>query len=374
MKEVRKKRQSNFELLRIVSMLMIVLWHIIIHGQVGANASGTLHLITRILLAICVVHVNSLVLLTGYFSCEKESRKMGKVFAIMSQAWFYKVVIILLFSFLGLETVSKVTLLEELLPLDVRDYWFVNCYLVILILSPFFNILIKNMNQKKYRTFLLISFLLFSIVPYATMNRTILNDGYSIIQFTFLYFLGGYLKRYPVRENMHFKQYSISKRRLIFFTLFFGFAFFNLILTNFGQELGRYDNPIVQFFGNIITFSSLSYANPLVILQTISYFLFFETLDIKKRCINWVAASTFGVYLIHDNVYVRGWIYKALNITKDHPIYGVKYVFVLLFYTFFIFACCLLIEKVRQFIAGIIKRRKWYLRMKTKISDSIANF
>jgi len=70
-KEV-KIRQSNFELMRIVSMIMIVLWHIIIHGHLIDNTTGGINLFLNLILCLCIVHVNSFVLVTGYFQYDKE--------------------------------------------------------------------------------------------------------------------------------------------------------------------------------------------------------------------------------------------------------------------------------------------------------------
>lgn len=64
-------RQSNFELMRIISMLMIVLWHMLrsdFHGNVIENCSReSLRLIFEFIMFTIVVHVNSYVLLSGYF-------------------------------------------------------------------------------------------------------------------------------------------------------------------------------------------------------------------------------------------------------------------------------------------------------------------
>lgn len=68
MKDSKFVRKSNFELLRIVSMFMIILTHILTHGQVIDNTNnGILSIFFDFLFCIVIVHVNSFVLLTGYF-------------------------------------------------------------------------------------------------------------------------------------------------------------------------------------------------------------------------------------------------------------------------------------------------------------------
>ena len=79
-KEKQSVRDSNYELMRIISMLMIVIWHILLHGLVDVQSTGMLSFVIYFLEAILVVHVNSYMLVTGYYQCKKEfkSKKLIK--------------------------------------------------------------------------------------------------------------------------------------------------------------------------------------------------------------------------------------------------------------------------------------------------------
>ena len=41
----KNERFSNFELMRIISMFMIVVWHVIMHSDLIGRASGTLNFV-----------------------------------------------------------------------------------------------------------------------------------------------------------------------------------------------------------------------------------------------------------------------------------------------------------------------------------------
>ena len=70
----KNARNANYDLMKILSMFFIVLYHVIVHGNVLANIHNyTLYLITEIVLLICLVHVNSFVLVTGYFQSWRNS-------------------------------------------------------------------------------------------------------------------------------------------------------------------------------------------------------------------------------------------------------------------------------------------------------------
>ena len=200
----KKTRESNFELMRIISMFMIVLWHVIIHGRLLGSSTGLTNLIYNLLLCVFIVHVNSFILASGYFQ-SNHNFSLKKLLKLFGLQWFYRAVIaIILYSF-NIVTMSYVELINEVLPIGSANYWFINCYLVLYLLSPFLNKLISALNQIEYRRLLLVSFLLFSIISYVTNNSMVSNNGYTIIQFCFLYLIGAYFKRFPVRKNYHFK-------------------------------------------------------------------------------------------------------------------------------------------------------------------------
>lgn len=54
--------------MRIISMLFVVIYHVRMHSGFGTRATGTVDLILDFITNIIVVHVNSFVLLSGYFN------------------------------------------------------------------------------------------------------------------------------------------------------------------------------------------------------------------------------------------------------------------------------------------------------------------
>ena len=89
------------------------------------------------------------------------------------------------------------------------------------------------------------------------------------------------------------------------------------------------------------------YQNPLIVIQSISYFLIFLTYSFKNKIINKLASGVLAVYLITENILVRNNIYSAIKpFTKN--------VFLkVLIYSIIIMAVCLIIELLRQFIMYI---------------------
>lgn len=161
------------------------------------------------------------------------------------------------------------------------------------------------------------------------------------------------------------KIFTKNTKRLIFIILFFIIALFNFLLNYFGLAIQNFGKELVNDIGSIFSSGFLAYNNPLLMLQSIIYVLFFSTFNFKSKFINWVAASTFGVYLMSDNIYVRGWLYKFLGFNNDIYSYDILlYIFIC---SLAVFSICIIIESIRLLIFKVIynsklakKNRIWY--------------
>ena len=359
-----KNRQSNFELMRLISMFFIVIFHVIVHGKILDSSNEILHLISSIITTIIIIHVNSLVFLTGYFNIDKKEISLKKAGKLLATTWFYKASIILLFLYFHFVSIDKVTLLEELLPLDRNHYWFISCYIVIYILSPYLNKVVENLSEKDFSKFLLWLMILLSIIPTITNNHNWPNDGQNIINFALLYYLGAYFKRYPIQNNYHFKH--VSKRKILYFLIgsFFGIVMIRLSLYYFGLKLFSMENHGLKWVGEIMINDFSRYSSPLVIIQSCLYCLVFANLKFHSKIINFSAASTFGIYLIHDNHNVRYKIYEWLNV---HPYPTLlETVKVLFLSSLTIFSICFIIETIRRMIVLFLS----YMYNKSKMRKS----
>lgn len=366
-----KEKQSNYEFMRILSMFMIVFWHVIGNNVPIGSLNSSLSFCFKFIQTCIVVHVNSFVLLSGYFSTGKTTT-WRKGLSIFFTSWFYRVVFACLLFFTAWVPLSHIQFFQEIMPFDLKNYWFINCYLVLLLLVPFLNILIHHMTERQHKYLLFVSFFLFSIVPFLTSQATVSNDGYTVIQFIFLYFLGAYLKKYPIAQNYHFKSWSKNKLQLLFVFLFFGCFLTNFMLSYFSNDLIQMNNSILNHIGTTLNSSLLNYSNPLVMIQSVSFFLFFGTLTIKNKWINKISTLTFGVYLFHDNYYFKQIIYQPFHIGN----YLNSYVLIpyCLLVAFILFCAGLLCEFLRTRLVSFLKKRKLVQKIFTKCENYVQEF
>lgn len=347
-----KDRKSNFELMRIISMLMIIMWHLVRQGGILDHTSTTLNVILTYVTTLLVVHVNSFVLLTGYFQCKQEY-KFSKFLKLVGLIWFYKVIFLIVTLTFHLKDLTTLEILKNLSPINYGDYWYLQVYVLLYLISPILNRIINNINRKQFQKYLLVLFFMISILPTLTMQEAFNNAyGYSLSNFILLYFIGSYLRLYPV----NIKKISINlKQTLLIFgfcTLGFislAFHYFSLYIQNFNSVT----NYISQILGNMYCYDS-----PLVILQTVFYFLIFKNMNIKNnRIINIISKTTLGVYLIHTNHLILSYVYKYFGFTS-YMKSSTKILILFIVHSVVLFILCSIIELIRIYLSRLLSKRK----------------
>ena len=106
--EKAKERDMNFELLRIISMILIVGSHYIVHGKILENVEifSTNYFIAEFIRVFTRVAVNLYVLITGYYMINSKA-KVKKVFNLWTIIEFYSVAILIIAILAGEKTGLK---------------------------------------------------------------------------------------------------------------------------------------------------------------------------------------------------------------------------------------------------------------------------
>lgn len=86
-------RESNFELLRIICMLLIIWGHLTNKYLVSEPILGLNYIETHFLKSFTTVAVNVFVLISGYFSI---SFKLPRILKLGQLTWFYSVTLLIL--------------------------------------------------------------------------------------------------------------------------------------------------------------------------------------------------------------------------------------------------------------------------------------
>lgn len=285
------KRNSNIEILRILSMLFIVISHYSVHNGVMLNSLN--FGLNKYLLEIGNlgnIGVIIFVLITGYFSIDKTEIKLKKLVLLYLQVLFYSLGIYLVLIIVGKESFSVVQLIKCTFPITFKEYWFLSVYTLVYILSPFINKFLNNLNKQEYVNYLFISLLIFSILPTVTTFDFYAN---YLIQFILFYSLGAFFKKFP--NNKLIQNKTINKYIFILSTLILLTSpiVFDLLATKSSFFLDK----------NVYLFNRTSI---IVICFSVSLFVkFISKKEISNNFINNISSCVFGIYLIHDNNFMR---------------------------------------------------------------------
>lgn len=380
------QRKSGIELLRIICMLMIIVLHAYTYGglnQLSNTQGGRFEVMSDFMWSFFRTPVNVFMIITGYFMSKdvldfkKSYRRIPKVYVTML---FYSILLTVL-SFiiysnngfspsetannltsadkLEIATINKLSgrfavysIIKMFFPLLSKQWYFLTNYVIILLLSPFINKVLVEIDKKQFKILLGLLFVFLSIYPtistmgglkeiFSTNKVLPIEYGKSMISFLFMFIIGAYLKRFVKDdEKLHFK----------YLGYFVGLCIIDFSLYYF---LGNVTFNKVGFY-NASVFGQFS--NPFVILESVSIFLFFRGFQFKSRIINYIAGTTIGIYAIHEHPLMRGFIWSH-NELGDPNLYnnflGIMFVIATIFEIFII---CSVIDMARQgLFSGVTK-------------------
>lgn len=337
-KKEKKIRDSNFELLRIISMFMIVILHIGTHGisnyiEVSSFISGFSQEIYYLIRFLAIVAVNLYVMISGYY-LSKSKFKLSKLVRVFFEVAFFSSIIYLINVAMGYSEFQILTLLDSFLAVFSNEYWFVTVYFTLYAFSPFLNKLISQLSKKEYLSLLFIFFLVCCVWQFIIPIETIgVHHGNGLMYFVFLYLLGGYIQKFDfIIKKSKAKNYVCS---------YFILAIFCTAIYIYGSFYNQ-DNFIFTHISRLDQYNS-----PIVLVMTYSLFQFFNNIKLKSKIINYVSQFTFGIYLIHDHSLNREIIWKKLGIIED-IISTNNFMFIvkMLGYGIFVFIICWILSYI----------------------------
>lgn len=337
------KRNYNLELLRILAMIMIVTLHYMTFGiEIRQSSSLAYHNnYYWFIYALCHGAVNLFVLLTGYFQI-KSTFKWKKVYKLWLQVFFYSLLFGILLSILGYYKLHIIDILHILFPIVSKSWWFISTYMILYILSPFFNKFLLNLNQKEYKYLILI------IVICVILNNIIPGSyfidnyhGYNILWFLCIYTVGAYIRLY-----------DIKKVNTYLYLIVYLICSLITVLSRF--ILLNYLHKYINYFdgGNYL----YAYNSLTIFIGSVALFMFFKNIKIKPifyKLVTTLSSTTFGVYLIHEHFMIRPLLWNDI-IKIDMYYNDHKYLF-LVTSVLSIFIICSFIEYLRMLVFKKLK-------------------
>ena len=283
-------RASNIELLRIVSMVLIIMHHFSVHGTFPFTPDLTFNKVFLQVFGLGgKVGVVAFVMITGFFMVSS-SFKLHKFAKLVGQIWFYSIVMLGVAMGLGLDTVTSKNTMLALLPIGAMS-WFAQNFLVLYLLTPLINRILHWLQHKYYVILLALATLIWFVIPTALNlwpNLPHSTFGFKhIFSFVVFYSMGAYIKLYGSR---------ITKKMGIALSCIgvTGAVAGDILVDVLAMTDPTYMKQIFYFTKNDYGLFQL--------LLGVGLFIVFLKVKITYRLwINTIASTTFGIYLLHDN-------------------------------------------------------------------------
>ena len=326
-------RESNFELLRIVLMLLVLLIHytpvriVDMTGDISLTDNIWQDLVNLELNSLSFVCVNCFVLISGYFGIKLKLRSFLNLLFQM----IYWSAICVAFAAAAYQVFGPPAPPPSYLSAffsNIVSGWFPEAYLILFVLSPVLNAFIKSCSEKELGRYIILFYLLSTIGGYL-MRFNNFNEGVSALSLAGLYLIGAYLRITTMKIFALKAKYDLM--------LYLGLGVCMVALSALLIKVG-------------ITSSPYGYWNPVVIVMSIYLFLFFKKINIgHSKVINFLSASAFSIYLFHYNPIVFGWICKMWTwININFGVWSSLLVAFLSFIAIYLF--CVVIDRIRILI------------------------
>lgn len=336
-------RIVGIDLLRIVSMAMVVVLHVLGQGGVlrASDMLSANYNIAWFLEISAYCAVNCYALVSGYVGIRAKHRASSLI-KLWLQVALYSVIITVIMYFTH-GAVDLKYIIKSCLPVTFSFYWYFTAYFAMWFFVPFMNAAIDGLSKKKAGLILISSSLI--LLPIALLTDAFhMMDGYSVIWLCYLYLIGAYISKHGLFLGTR------CRKSILLYLVCVLMTFSCKILFNI-------------FFGpgDLL----INYVSPFMLIAAIALLVFFINLKVSPKLtkvITLVASLSFSVYLIHTHPLIFEYILKDrfAFLASENPV--VMTAGVLLF-VIGIFIVCAVADYLRLFLFKVMRIQQLLVRI-----------
>lgn len=358
---LKQERNYGVDLLRIVSMFMVVLLHVLMHGGVlqTNGAFSAQYLLSWFMEYAARCAVNLFALISGYVGIKSRYR-VSNLAVLWLQVFFYSFGIAVFAAIVRPAYVSGLrNLAGYAFPVLTDKYWYFSAYVCLFLFMPLLNKGVDALSERSLRRLVLAMFLVFSVAEAiareTSHNPFALQGGFSGLWLMILYVAGGYIAKHGMWKK-------VPQPALI--GIWLGCAAVSLgirvAVRQISAKLTGAPFPVTAL---------LNYDAPLIVLESVALLLFFARLrcgNVAKKLIAFFAPTIFGIFIIHRHPIIwEHLIHKRFSFIADFsPLALVGAVFLS---AVGIFVVCILIELLRIQLFKLLKVKQRCLALEERL-------
>ncbi len=299
----RIQRNSSIELYRIIATFAVLIVHF--NGWFVGDwplpdydiTNPTLFRTGQMVIeAFSIICVNMFVIISGYFGIKLKLSSIIKLYIYLALIY----IPLYLLRYVSTQEFIFSDFMEKCLAISYAGY-FIQCYFMLMILSPVLNSFIEKYRRNSLKWVLVFWGLEFWFSCIMDVEELGYNRGFSVIHFVLMYMIARCIKLY---------EDDIKK------------------IGQWVWILGYLLSTIVIIMCHVIGIKwCWDYSNPIVVFSAVCSFLPFLYKTYYNKVINWTASGTLAVYIIHVTYYIKSSLQRvdcSLLETNCYPIYLIK--------------------------------------------------
>ena len=298
------ERESGVELLKIVAIFIIVLAHMTqclsrsdayaFFIDLNQASMNPISLVLNFFRPLGAFGNDLFFICSAWFLCDKKNIQRKKIAYLEADIWLISVVILVVFLLMGVYHIKYMDIINAVFPTLTNSYWYTTCYMMILLVAPWMNLILQKMSEKELLSVsLLFGIGFFLMQTFADFLGVILFFSNRLIQFVALYFIIAYFKLYRLD--------FVNNRKANIVTLLIGvvgWVAFVLSLNFLGERLSVLSSFKIWDKNH----------NIFLVIAAFSLFCLFRGIRFKNPVVNYLSGLSLLVYLLHENVLVRKYL------------------------------------------------------------------
>lgn len=329
MGEDMKKRDSKYESLRLIAMLFIVLCHYSANVRWN-NTTNVQKMMHEQFIPLGQIGVYLFVLISAYFLSQRRTnlkKSINRVVPLWIKTIFYSWLFIGLNLIFKFKPIKLSDLLISAFPVSLNNYWFMTCFILLMLLLPVLNWMIQELDKKDLQFYLCLLILFTAIIPIIKTNNAPFGGPWSTSMLGIVYLLGGYIKKYKVNLKIYFSVLMIT------IGLIGEYASMFLLKNNDSSDALH---SMTRFSYGIF---------PLLVALGI-FILVLKSKSFYNPTINFLATNVLAAYLIADNVFFKDFLWNKLLHLNSYGNSYIQYTVAGVLVAIILVIVCCLVDKI----------------------------
>lgn len=349
-----RKREANFEILRVIAILMVLTLHYLSHTDLllktGEKATS-LQFAGQLIESFCIVAVNVWVLISGYF-LSKSDFKLSRILQLVAEVYFYTLLVTLVMQVVNTANVAETDRIfkttQFFFPISSEHYSFATAYILLYVIAPILNKGVLHLTRKQLKASIIGLLIWFCFIKsFIPVNFPTDMMGYNLDWYICLYLIAAYIRKYNVRIV------NSGKTSIL---LYVGASFLSFLMAVVLHEINYKTGRFIYYSG--VTFH---YNFILCLVGALGLFSTFRYLKVKEgivaKAARILAPFSFGIYLLHEHLEIRDrWVEWMKGIFGNVPATIPGMIGHLILCILTLFVSCVFVDWIRSVIFGFVER------------------